>query len=616
MTYFCAKCQKRHNVSNISADMWEICFDEVKNGVDRVLSDLQTQVQDSVNDEAGTAVFDFFNRLSSFMNEVKEIPVKTGIFSGMARINTFFALNAGNVKQMEDVEEQEGTVRGTYIIRLRTLIALFESYASERDQQSLDKIREYLTEEWKSKPVCQRTVIAFFDENGVLDKVTDERNVPFEVDGRRFGFLRICPYCGRSLSRVAGSAEEIVVALAGSPRAGKSSSMVAMVHSLMQGNCPGVQLEDPSDDESWKYMEEQMESYAKCWKIRKDPDNQKQVPSYSMLIKLRDKKETKRVLTMVDMPGEFWESGKGLASAFFEQYSGIYENIDCIWFVVSKAMIKLSQSSNIPDHIREELTKQTSEDLEVIKNARPSDLRSNFEMLGKQLYSSAKKPIPPTMIIVSKPDFIIGKTDEAQTMMYDLFPERGEDMEDSDEQVSVASRNAEEIARLMKTDRGRLYGLNEEPLCRHAYNVRSFIESANPMVLSAIEDYCKDHFYVTLSPYGRPATDKGAGCGENPEPYHELLPILWTLAVNGVLWVNHKCRWVKKGLTGRIVGTETSVEPVIYHYARRNAPAMPGGNKKERNRAENTVKIYADVTNNMLMNGTRYTDTILDYRKR
>lgn len=595
MTYFCTKCQKRHPVTDISADLWSIVRDDVTMELDELSIRLQQQAKEKNGDE----IADFFDALIRFINDAESIPVDTSAFYGEKSVNAFFPLNATNIRQLQNIGKSGRTISGTYVITLQQLFDLYSRHAPGRSERLVEAARKHISGEWMQSPVCQQRITAFFDTNYVLDKVTDQNDVPFDIHGRMLGFRRICPHCGRELSRAAGRAEEIVVALSGSPRAGKSSCMVAMANSLLQnGHTYGLSIVPMSHDNQWEQLSQEMETYRKCGKITKTPDTQRIVPSHSMLIRLKDARATERVLTIVDMPGEFWQSGRGLTAEFFQQYSGIFENIDCIWFVVSKATVRMSQS-NIPDAIRQVLADNTSEDVEVIRNANPMNVGINFGMLKDQLASSMQKAMPPTMIIVSKPDFVVGPADREETRKYQLFPDSSED---------ISGCNARETASALKMDRERLYGIREAPMFAHSRNVRTFIDKVNPTLLAAVEDNCHNRFYASLSPYGRPAREGTEGY-EVPTPYHELFPLLWTLSVTGALRVYHPCSWQKLNWLHAIVRTENTEEAVQYDYR------TPTESVSRSRQQQDVALLRADVCRNLFMQTARHITTVIDHER-
>lgn len=555
------------------------------------MEDLQDEMEYQAVDT--TDISDLADNLASFLNKADFVAVDTPAFKGQARVNAFFAFNYTNIKQLSNIQVNGTTVTGTYTIDLKTILDLYERCAAEDALITLNHVRRILSADWLARTVCQEEIIALFDSNGVIDRVTDRDNVPYPKGEDMLGFIHICPHCGREMSRAVGAAEEIVVALAGSPRAGKSSCMVAMINSLLSGGCPGVRVIPMPQDKKWSALSEEVEYYKKCAKITKTPDNQIEVPSHSLLIQLNDRDKTKRVLTIVDMPGELWQDGNGLTADFFAQYAGIYENIDCIWFVISKATVRMSHISDISDRVMEELVTNASEDITIIKKANPMNLANNLNTLSTQLAKKCGKPMPPTIVIVSKPDHMVSTNDAEDTERYRLFPSGDED---------VANCNAEELSRLLKTDSERLYGMTQWVMCEHAANVRAFIDDISPAFLPAVEDNCADHFYVAVSPYGRPALERSEET-ETPTPYHELFPFLWTLSIMGVIKIYHNCCWLKKNFFGSVVSQEDTKEAILFHYADKTTT---DGRRKPDRRAEDRCRINATIRNNILMNGPKY----------
>lgn len=575
--------------------MWSICKDDLYDGLDAVSRDIQQKYEN----ETAYEVADFFDALIKFLNDVEFLTVDTPVFKGETRVNSFFSLNPINLKQLSSPVQNGNTVSGTYTITLKALITLYLNYGVGKNSRMGEIAQKLIVPNWLARPICEKQVIVYLDENGALDKVTDVNNVAFERDNVMLGSVRICPHCGRELSSASGRAEEIVVALAGSPRAGKSSCMVAMVNSLINGQLAGVKAVPDVQDRKWNALKVEIDNYQKCAKITKTPDKQTEVPAHSLLLQLQDREMTKRVLTIVDMPGEFWQSGSGLTADFFSQYSGMYENIDCIWFVISKATVRLSQST-IPESVKGKLTGETSEDADVIQKASPFSLAANFDQLKRHLRAKVGRGIPPTMVIVSKPDFIVSDTDAEETRKYDLFPA------DAD---MISSANMDDTTRIVKHEGQRYYGVLERKLYMHSANVRNFVRATNPALLSAIEDNCEDRFYTSLSPYGRPAS-MDDWTEATPTPYHELHPLLWTLAITGASRIYHDCRWLKKNFLGYVTSREDTLEAVRFDYRRELAPP-----RKMTTGAKDFIAIQRDVSNNLLMHNGTFVHTVIEHGK-
>lgn len=624
MTFFCAKCQKRHDVRDISADMWSICRENLRDAVKKRVKELIDGVKSRGEDTDDLT--DLYNDLLGFLYQPEPRLVTAGGDSQNtwitavsleggdtrrrdkageqkeSRINAYFALNLNNLRRltnarMENDKAEGGIVTGTFSISLGSLLLLYARW--EDAQYSTGCVPG----DWYSVIVYEQEIKAYFTENGVLDKVTDPENVPFAQDGRMLGFTHICPHCGLVLSRASGAAEEIVVALAGSPRAGKTACMVAMLSSLLNGVCPGIRIIPMAHDEKWNDLSVEIDYFNRNMKVEKTPDKITDVPSHSILIQMNDKEKTRRVLTIVDMPGEFWQGTSGLTGEFFRQYSGIYNNIDCIWFVITKATICLSQASMIPQGVQEDLLDKTSEDAGIIKDSSPQNLSINLSTLRGQL----QRPLPPVMVIVSKPDYSVSELDLEKTREYKLFPM---------DSMDVASSNAEDLMATLKTDSHRLYGISQYPMYEHAANVRAFIEDTCPSFLSAIEDNCSDRFYTTLSPYGHPALDRDSYASEAPTPYHELYPFVWTLAIQGGLKVYQDCVWLKKNFLGMQVSEEHTKEQVTFSYTKRNLPVPAQAGKKEKQRIQDINQVYAAISNNLLMNGRKYiSETVIHHER-
>lgn len=590
MTFFCAKCQKRHDVREISADMWSICKDGLRDQMkERFKALIDAPGSHTENKED---LYDLYNDMLGFIlkpePEIKQVEGK----HTDARINAFFPLNSTNVKKLQNPKRSGNVVTGVYTVRFGILLNLYARWGEA--QYSIGIVPR----EWYDEVMYEQEIKAYFDNNGVIDKVTDTENVPFSIDGQMHGFTHICPHCGRVLSRASGTAEEIVVALAGAPRAGKTACMVSMLNSLLDGSCTGIQVIPMAHDDKWDDLNKEIDYFSRGMRVEKTPDKITAVPAHSVKIQLNDKHQTQRVLTIVDMPGEFWQGTSGLTADFFKQYSGIYQNIDCIWFVISKATICLSEVKTIPEEVQQELLNKASEDVDIIKKSAPQNLSMNLSMLKSQL----QKELPPIMVIVSKPDYSVSELDEEKTREYNLFPVDGMD---------VTSSNAADMMEVLHNDSRLLYGLNQYPIWQHAANVRAFIEQTCPSFLSAIESNCKDRFYTVVSPYGHPAFDRDDEMSMAPTPYHEMFPFLWTLAIQGGLQIRQDCRWLKKNFWGKIVSDEHTRELLFFRYTEKDPTAA-----KKNEKAEDRKRVTDTIRNNLLMNGYKYIpEVVIDHEK-
>lgn len=597
MTYFCTKCQMRHPIEDISADMWGICREELRGALQDTIQEFKMEYESD-----GDEIEDMEDELIRFLNNSDTVPINRGEFHGTGRIGAYFPLNRRNVEQLENLDIKPTMVSGTYVITLNTLIDV--SVACSANSDAASRIRtgaNLLSADYQYRALCRKDVVMLLNKHGALDRVMNANNEPFVIGGKMLGFTKICTHCGCILSRAAGSAEEVVVALAGSARAGKTSSMIAMINSLISGSNPYLRVIPTPHDEYWRALETEIRSYRACRKITKTVAKLTDVPFYSMLVQINDPKKTERVLTLVDMAGEFWSGEDGSLSAeFFTGYSRLYEALDCIWFVTSKATVRLSGIYATPDRrVVEELSKATSEEYEIIQRSDPSTLTGNLSLLKDQLRLKLNKPMPPTVVIVTKPDFCISSTDVNETRNYRLFPVGCS---------NVNQYNAQDLSCLFHVQERQLYGVNEQNLRASATMVRNFIEYKNSALISAIESNCEKRFYTVLSAYGRPALSNSDEGSSEPQPFHELVPLVWTLAITGAIPVIHDVHWMKKNMIGRVVSETDTREIVTCDY--RKADSDTGTQNSDQ------AAMCRDIIKNLTLQADRFQRTVIPHERR
>lgn len=600
MDYFCATCQKRHPAEDIAADMWNICKEDIKRGLTMVTDRMFAAF--AGNDKNQTMAADLNDNLLGFINQSDAELEK--------KLRSVFALDRAGMAQLQDRKKSGRLVTGTYVVKLDKLYKMYVQFAAMKDVNMINYFNAPGLQKWFDETVCSLDVRVLLDENGFFTAITDLENGHFEKNGIKLGFRRICSHCGRVLSAVAGCAEEIVLALSGSPRAGKTSCMVAMIHSLDEGRCHGVTIESLDDDETMKLIGKELdEFYRKGKKIIKTPtDEKEEVPTYSMLLKLKQRSggdedtntETKRVLTITDMPGEFWKSKDGgLTEEFFKKYSGLYMNIDCIWFVTSKASVRLSQSNDIPEDEKKRLLEQTSESSDEM--ADPSNLAANLNRLKQHMEANGKR-IPPSLVIISKPDYIVSEGDRAATSEFSLFPLSGD----------VGTKNTNEIKSAVrrKTD-VPFMGIREKHMFNHSKNVRDYIRKCDLRFLDAVENNCPDRFYMSLAAYGQAPLERNTPESKIPTPYHEMYPLFWTLMITGATRVYHNVQWQTTGFLGGVT-TEDGEEGLRYRYDKVD---MLVANAKSRQRRSDLEVMYKDIENNLLTHRDTYSESVINHRR-
>lgn len=607
LEYFCAKCQKRHPVKDISADMWSICQPDVLTGVRRVIERMQqesaggsfskdelTTLQEKLESaikEAGNEISN--EELEDAKNDAEKLKELKEKFSLRAELKAKYALGPRDVK----AERKTGRVPLEYAICLRDVISMLDAFATlnTSEKREVDLTVSKISEQWLNTEVCRKKVVLLLNENGVLDSVMDEHNTPITIGGAALGYRRICPHCGRILGRSAGMAKEIVVAMCGSPRAGKSSCMVAMISALMNQKCPGIRiLADPNTDELWIPLEKDLNLYKQGKAITKTPIAQLEVPVYSMLLEIND--NTYRVLSIVDMPGEFWAGDSGVSADFFKQYARLYSCVDCIWFVTSKATIRLSKSTHISEEIKEKLLEWTSEHADEIYKSDPAHLEPNLTKLSNHL-AGFGKTMPPFMVIVSKPDLMISEGDIKDTKCCELFP--------VDKYVDTV--NTDHKNQLLQIVRGKLAGVDDKTLFWQAEQVREYINGCNSLFISAIEKVCPNRYYTALSAYGQPALKIESTEVSDVHPFHELNPMLWTLMITGCVKVKHMIKEWKVNLFGREVECYDGYHYRGYYYAYgREQERIDSERAENPKQARELEEVYQSIRNNLFMKDDKY----------
>ena len=585
MKFFCATCQTKHEIGEIAADLYDICSDEIWGNLGLLLNRLGDEGE----------ISNLLIRLMKFCRNDSELASR------------FFTLKGNEIDQyLDGAVSAEKIVRGNLKLTLGWLIDAYvrsganEKYDLEEEIASPDP--KLLMKEYLQMPVYNKETVFFFGEIGknrerILDHYTDAKGDPFGSNSsdELGGYRRVCPYCGNRLSRSVGRAPEIVIALAGSPRAGKTSALTAIASALSSGKYAqyGLSLDTFNNDGQWNKLKKEIDTYERGYQVEKTPTAINEAPSYSMLVRLG---KTRRVLTFVDMPGEFFQSGNGLTKEFFMQYAGMYQSIDCIWLFISKPKaydIDLGNDSN-----------RTEKQWNIVKTANEnqgldsiSDFAANLKTLKEQLSANGKK-MPPTAVILSKTEVDI--TDAANLDRYNLFPASNGQLADN-----VNSRNLAEIRKVLISDNSDNYQLDEKAFFNSAIRVRQFFSRFAPGIVTAVERNCSYRFYIASASYGHYAVNPSVEDQRltlPPTPYHEMYPLIWTMAITSSLKIIHLCSWVKKGLLGDFKSSTEGSESILFNASAyiygKNATLVPDQDPEE---YQDRLQMTKDVASNILM---------------
>lgn len=524
MDFFCTKCKRKHKADKIGFNLWDICAEQVASNLE------------SISDE----LFGDEDR------DLAEIIAKWCRDPNTKRAFVFVGDDLINQICMDNEPNSQCVVRGHFRLTLQWLL-------DEYWKATYDPSVYEFSVELPKLPIYNCYMKVTYEMAGgerVLSSIQDENDDPFTGDdGVKHGFQRCCPE-GHPLSQAVGKAKEYVIALSGSPRAGKTSCITAIMRALRDGLYQRdfeLSMDPFNDDPQWKKLSGEIDLFRDGWSINKTGIDETEL-TYSILVRVGN---NKRVLTFVDMPGEFWQmDGTGFSPEWYTQYAGIYENLDCIWFFISKWTAYGTAATNLEAHLLSELENVTAETVAQVKNGDAANLKANLGQLSAQLAAEGKQ-MPPIAVVLTKGDVPITQEDWKDAKKYGLFPI-------SDDALAmpsvVSTENNQELKSLLvRSDRGDCLLLNEYEYWRRAHKAREFFRNVNSGALSeAIEQNFARKTYISMAAYGHPSTKKCENVDVSnetplpPTPYHEMLPLLWTFAVLGALQVKHPCEWYRE----------------------------------------------------------------------
>ena len=424
MEYLCVKCQKKHPITSISADIWTIFSEDIEVGLAKLIEEYEASSEsndifkmDALAALQGGSAQDSDDIFTELLKWTRQSG-RSGFFvSGSEyeeefeisrdddlkfspKLKKSFALNHKNYKSRVKIDKtmvksDAETIIGTFTIKLKEFIDIFDTcFGEEMFTPQRREALEKVSPEFLEKPVLEKKVIITF-VNGAFTKILNEDSSPIrrgDVKSKtveNLSYRRVCSECGIELSRVAGTAREIVVGLAGSARVGKTATIIATIASLLDKNNP-IDTMDVNFDPHWERMKSMVDDYNKGYKVEKTETDQSVAKYYSIPVDVPG--DTDCVLTLVDMPGEFWttESGEnGMSDEFFRDFKGIFTNLDSLWLAISKAtvitsamefdMITDEQRKNIEERKQKMLEEQRAgQEVKIESNEKYVPLKINF----------------------------------------------------------------------------------------------------------------------------------------------------------------------------------------------------------------------------------------------
>ena len=369
-------------------------------------------------------------------------------------------------------------------------------------------------------------------ENGEGQFVVHEaRNLAGEL------LPKVCGVCRQEMFKYAGEMDEIVIGLLGSERVAKTSAIASTLYGFMldeKGIQSSVYFDVPRDDDRWvKNVEEPLlANYRNGYAVEKTPTEKAgfyfcvtvkaTLPEYS-------KKRKSCILTFIDMPGEYMNDPKGLASQWHADYKELFRNVDAFWFCMDLA--QLYQIAN-GDYLK--ATGYGAIDTSLEHNylahiVKPSYLQNNLREIKLAL---SKNVFPPTAIILTKSDTAVSSGIWTEDSLPSFIFEKGEPFAGEDKVYSIDDNCL------------LLDAFADQSLqIRNALNSKGRNTSSSVALIPMLEEIYTDRAYFSTSAYSRSAQRKPEGTANpgqlppGPVPFRARLPLYWTLAALGFLGI-------------------------------------------------------------------------------
>lgn len=640
MKYFCAQCQQKFNVTDISANLYAECHQEIINNLQRI--------RESVSDSQ-EALLSRIDSFSQFCNNER-------LFA------KYLMLDRSQIQQrLINPVWNSTSLSGKLELTLQWLIDVYSSSgAAAADDADPDKEQgialSSINASLRSRILYSKYMdFVFFPVKGSKNELVFDYITPHGGESNQSNsgssFARVCPHCGKIVSRAVGRAQEIVIGLLGSPRAGKTSCVTAIASALYSNRYSryGLTVEIFNNDNQWQRLKHEIDEYDAGYVVTKTPEGQTEVPSYSLLVRLGQEQKglIERVFTFVDMPGEFWQKGNGITDDFYKQYAGIYENIDCTWFFLNK--LAVHQSDLGEDHTKDELRKlmdanaqgtaelssapgdmrarieeerrqkkrqnqirlqrETADTSETIGGAIAANISANLNLLRGHLESHGHQ-MPPFSFIITKTEVLCeeNNADEINNLgRYNLFPvENGQIL-----QHNLAGRNEQEFKSVLGySPEKRCFYIKEEEFFAKNKTLWEFVKNTNNGMHLALEGACPRRFYISMAAYGHLAKRRDKDPNDPtyefeatpPTPYHEMYPLLWTLAITGALHIHHACIWHKPSLGDILFRTGGGTNESNYMNVPFDCATPAGSSKRNAKESEQDAHLlWKDISANMLL---------------
>ena len=506
MQYFCPTCQEWHDVSEIAADFYDICSQTL-------IDNLQTEIADW----ARGADEPFIDRMAAIQRFLAP--------GNSAKYRKYMLFRPDDIIRRSIRKKwTKDSLSALFILDFNWVLEAYrKSGDEERDNRNsrenggelipLEQIDNQIRSTILFAMRMDFSFVRFSNDNLMIDYIGPGRaepKYPEETLYTKTTRLRACHFCGRNLPEALGHAPETVIGLVGSPRAGKTSCVVAIASRLLSDTrgYKGLRIDLKAGDRQWQYLKEQIDRYEKGYIVKKTEELVTETPSFSLLVRVGNNLE--RVMTFVDMPGEFWEKGTGITDDFFEHYGKLYEGVDSIWFFISKLGVHMTDLSpedanggEITENVR--LARETADSDETVRSSNSNNVSANLNFLQTHL-NHHQKSLPPMAVIITKSEVLINAADPAADLgrmaKYGLFPVN------NGRAMCNYKTNQAELDEIMWFDKQtKRYYLKERPFFERAMKIREYLMTEKSTLLRAIESNVDTRCFFSMAAYGHPAAD-------------------------------------------------------------------------------------------------------------
>ena len=628
MRFFCPTCQTWHDATDIAADMYDICQQEVIIALQAAASQWSVGAEEPFIDRM-EGILNFLGPQNAELHKQYLFkPDQILAHSSRQRwakdsLSALFTLDFDwvlDIYRSSGAEERDNRMREEQNERDRKnepLLALEEFTPEQRAATLFSSRMDFVF----SRAGSDSRMINYIGPGRKEASFPDEKLFP------RVNRIRACSFCGRILSETLGRAPETVIGLVGGPRAGKTSCIVALASRLCSDNrgYGSLTIGMRPGDQQWKALEKEIANFERGYRVRKTEQKIAETPSYSLLVQIGNNVE--RVVTFIDMPGEFWETGGGITNDFYEKYGKLYEMVDCIWFLISKLGVHLTDLRDRDDSGEINLEAQrlldvTADDSATVQCSNSTNVNANLQYLKTQLRAHGRQ-LAPMAVIITKSEVVLNtqasEADIARMQKYGLFP-----VSNGTPSCSF-NTNREELNAVLGYDKNkRQYYLKELPFYERSIKIRDYLKEIKPSLLRAIEINCPMRCYFAMAAYGHPAAeeDKQSDSADSgsvfsdlretelprrriepmePTPYREMFPLIWSMAICGVLPATHNVGYLHQSIWEKILkshGGKTAWDQPQVRFQWRKPPQ--GDGKKEKT---DDQLIWEDMRNNLLLPG-------------